>query len=268
MSRITGALVDWIGQYPGDAVDPTVHAVLLDIVAGALEQPFMSHLTKELVRIENSLESAIDVDASWSLDPNKDSSSVKRSSSSSQLVLEQEGVYDLDPSVAPSEKSIALRKTATVGTNATTATSGTTGSASDPTSSVPSLGTMGSDDVPASTLKRAAAAGVPALTPTPMMRNPSLVGMGLGEDFGNSKWAHAFGVVVNADARVFAVDLTRMQWERFKTLRVSEDSCMGIVYTCSHADGQPRDVLRHDLGKEEQDPVAKAILFFNHLSRW
>lgn len=69
------------------------------------------------------------------------------------------------------------------------------------------------------------------------------------DDTGASKWASAVQTLLTTDPRTFAAELTKMQWELFSSIR-------------------PRDILRHDLGKEEEGPVGKAIDFFNHLSRW
>nr|XP_019010932.1 uncharacterized protein I206_04237 [Kwoniella pini CBS 10737]OCF49713.1 hypothetical protein I206_04237 [Kwoniella pini CBS 10737] len=69
------------------------------------------------------------------------------------------------------------------------------------------------------------------------------------DEMGFHKWAQAFNLVTNMDPRSFAVELTKLQWNLFTAIR-------------------PRDVLRHDLGKETNGPVGKAILFFNHISRW
>ncbi|ORY34095.1 ras guanine nucleotide exchange factor domain-containing protein [Naematelia encephala] len=77
----------------------------------------------------------------------------------------------------------------------------------------------------------------------------SRFGLGGNDDVGFPRWTAAWTYVVQQDANDFAMELTRMQWELFSAIR-------------------PRDVFRHDFGKEQDDPVGKSILFFNHISRW
>lgn len=70
-----------------------------------------------------------------------------------------------------------------------------------------------------------------------------------GDDTGHQRWSQAFHAVLQMDPYTFALELTRMQWEMFSVIR-------------------PRDVLRHDLGKERDEPVSRSIDFFNHVARF
>ncbi|BEI89643.1 uncharacterized protein CcaverHIS019_0210050 [Cutaneotrichosporon cavernicola] len=69
------------------------------------------------------------------------------------------------------------------------------------------------------------------------------------DESGHRKWSSAINALMHMEPHHFALELTLMQWELFAAIR-------------------PRDVFRHDFGKERDDPVGRSIDFFNHLSRW
>lgn len=69
------------------------------------------------------------------------------------------------------------------------------------------------------------------------------------DETGHRKWSSAINALLHMDPQHFALELTLLQWELFAAIR-------------------PRDVFRHDFGKERDDPVGRSIDFFNHLSRW
>lgn len=80
----------------------------------------------------------------------------------------------------------------------------------------------------------------------------------------SAQWTAAVQWIMNNEPLHFAVELTRIQWELFLSIRVS----LPRPSTCIELTGQPRDVFRHDMGKEPNTPVGQSIAFFNRVSRW
>lgn len=61
--------------------------------------------------------------------------------------------------------------------------------------------------------------------------NPRLLDLvpqtvGPANDFGFVRWSNAWNTFMKYDARTFALDLTRMQWQRFEMIRVSQEKCL------------------------------------------
>jgi hypothetical protein len=215
--RITGGLIDWTSRYPGDVVDEDTQSLFRELVATTLRHTFMAHLAAELVQIEQTLYSIIDVDRSWALGGRSSSSRNNDdplpSSTGTELVIDNDVLYELDSSVTRSD-SERLTKESTPSTKSM---------------STSSLGGFDTD----SAMSMSMSAGLGAAAP-PLPRNGSRSGSGSesrlmsgwtaddrGEDLGFARWAHAFAFVVNSDPRVFAVELTRMQWRLFSDIRVS-----------------------------------------------
>ena len=211
--RITGALVKWSHAYPGDLKDDQTHALFLRIIHLNLKHTFMAHMTEDLVKVEQNLDNVVDVDTSWTIKVKSGSLAL---SSTSELVIDTEVLYDFDSAIEKSSISTPFKES--------------TGSVSSTS--------LAADANESGSLPRNRSGSEPRY-PLDLRQ----------EDAGPSKWTGAVQTVLAAEPRTFAAELTRMQWELFSSIR-------------------PRDVLRHDLGKEKEGPVGKAIDFFNHLSRW
>nr|XP_019046284.1 hypothetical protein I302_05027 [Kwoniella bestiolae CBS 10118]OCF25214.1 hypothetical protein I302_05027 [Kwoniella bestiolae CBS 10118] len=242
MMKMTGALVDWTTRYPGDLQDSSTQSIFKDILAFILHHTFMAHLTGELIMVEHSLSEVMDLDQSWSLRNTnthaKSSASILSNNFKTELVIDTEVLYEYPNSSL--EKGIILedeppdtpfsKDTHDVPNHSTRSVS---------TSSLP----MENGKSHSSSDNHTNDNGKEKMGPHSHVSDETGMGMGF------HKWAQAFNVVLNMDARSFAVELTKLQWNLFAAIR-------------------PRDVLRHDLGKETDGPVGKAILFFNHISRW
>lgn len=215
VSRITGGLIDWTSRYPGDVVDEDTQSLFRELVAIILRHAFMAHLAAELVQIEQTLYSTVDIDRSWALGGRLPSSRKNDdplpSSTGTELVIDNDVLYELDSSATPSE-SERLTKESTPSTKSM---------------STSSLGGFDTDSAMSMSV------GLGTAVP-PLPRNGSGSGSGSesrlmgawtaddrGEDLGFARWAQAFAFVVNSDPRVFAVELTRMQWGLFSDIRVS-----------------------------------------------
>ncbi|WWC94144.1 hypothetical protein V866_000983 [Kwoniella sp. B9012] len=240
MMKITGALVDWTTRYPGDLQDLSTQSIFKEILAFILHHTFMAHLTGELIMVEHSLSEVVDLDQSWSVQNTnanaKSSASILSDSTNTELVIDTEVLYEFTDSSL--EKGIMLED--------------------EPPDTPFSKDTHGVPNHHSTSARSVSTSSLP------MENSKSNTNSDGGsnqkdsrvnshthatDEMGFHKWAQAFNVVVNMDPRSFAVELTKMQWALFTTIR-------------------PRDVLRHDLGKETDGPVGKAIMFFNHISRW
>ncbi|WVF71424.1 hypothetical protein IAT40_006228 [Kwoniella sp. CBS 6097] len=238
MMKVTGALVDWTTRYPGDLHDSQTQGYFKEILALILHHTFMAHLTGELIMVENSLSETIDLDQSWSLHTSSPPSAGSQPSViGTELVLDSEVLYEFDSSLDKSEPPTPLKERTHSARSVSTSSLALESdhhhrkrSGSDPRIGgiVTSLGS-GSDD--------------------------KVGGHGHGhgqqvfDEMGYHRWAGAINMVTSMDPRAFATELTRMQWELFTCIR-------------------PRDVFRHDFGKETSGPVGESISFFNHISRW
>ncbi|KAL7421852.1 hypothetical protein Q5752_003623 [Cryptotrichosporon argae] len=250
LMKITGALIDWTSQYPGDLAGEPTQAVFRETLAFALRHTFMAHLTADLVAIEAGLVDVVDLDASWSLRPDGNPAAPSvTGSSAAELVLDHDVLYELDSgsssrldkagsarTVEKDEPASSMRSTRTVSTTSLNAEPAEaeylmarTDSATSDAEPRPSNGASAYER------SRSNQSGVPS--------------SGLGDDAGWHRWNYAMTLVVGSDPRHFAMELTRMQWELFADIRA-------------------RDVFRHDFGREKDDPVGRSITFFNHLSRW
>ncbi|OCF42931.1 hypothetical protein I317_03282 [Kwoniella heveanensis CBS 569] len=238
MMKITGALVDWTTRYPGDLQDGQTQGHFKEILALILHHTFMAHLTGELIMIENSLSETVDVDQSWSLHTaSPPSTSSRPSVIDSELVLDSEVLYEFDSSLDKSEPPTSMKERTHSARSVSTSSLALESDQQHRrkrSGSDPRLGAIttsigsGSDD--------------------------KLGGHSHGQaqafdEMGYHRWAGAINMVISMDPRAFATELTRMQWELFTCIR-------------------PRDIFRHDFGKETNGPVGESIMFFNHISRW
>jgi len=184
-----------------------------------LKYPFLGHITSELVITEQALDQVVDLDQSWSLE-RAESQSVENTPQTppeaNEVVLDQEEELDDETSSISKDKPRSTRTMSTASLNTDADNYPRRPVSSDRT-------TDSSSDISRSVYS--------------------------GDDIGHQRWSSAITAVLHMDAHVFALELTRMQWELFTAIR-------------------PRDVLRHDLGKERDEPVGRSIEFFNHVSRW
>ncbi|WWD17365.1 hypothetical protein CI109_101806 [Kwoniella shandongensis] len=227
LMKLTGAVIDWTTQYPGDLQDPSTQSLFRDILALVLKYTFMAHLTGDLISVEQSLFEVVDIDQSWSIHASAPPSAI--STTGTELVIGSEVLYDFDSTLGKSDSNVSVIKAKT-STHA--GSSGSTSSVNVPRE--PSHRTRSNSEPRLNS----------ALSPT---ADDTLVHT--LDETGYARWAGAVNLVLSSDPKAFATELTRMQWELFVAIR-------------------PRDVFRHDFGKETDGPVGKSILFFNHISRW
>jgi hypothetical protein len=202
MSRITGALIDWTARYPGDLADDVTQSMFREMLAMILRHTFMAHLAADLVQIEQSLYSAVDIDRSWGLSApatsNLNVDDSLPSATSTELVIDNDVLYDFESIVGTSESERP-------------------GKESTPSSksiSTSSLG-LGLEAESAAVIHHARrrSGSDPRLLDGYAVEERS-------EDVGFARWSHAFAFVINSDPRMFAVELTRMQWSLFVQIRV------------------------------------------------
>nr|WVH01957.1 ras guanyl-nucleotide exchange factor [Naematelia aurantialba] len=293
LMRMTGALLEWTKRYPGDLASEQTRGLFRDVVDLLLKHTFMAHLTADLVSVQGSIMDVVDLDASWSFGEKRAAPSI--TSTSTGLDVDRELSDDVDAldfgdkEKTPSSRTVSTaslvvggdlqaslhdgsdKKTsldtgsnlsASLHTDLQTSLSrGSNLSASLRGDLHPSLSRGSSLRAPASSPKSPNGSAVQLKRSNTRSRTKlgrgsaadsaaSVSRFGLGDDdLGFSQWASAWAYVVQQDANDVAVNLTRMQWALFAAIR-------------------PRDVFRHDLGKEKDGPVGQSILFFNHISRW
>ncbi len=66
-SRMTGALAEWTGTYPGDLEDDTTQACVREILAIILRHVSLASLAADLSLVEANMFEARDVDRTWAL---------------------------------------------------------------------------------------------------------------------------------------------------------------------------------------------------------
>jgi hypothetical protein len=94
--RMTGALVDWLKEYPGDLCDPEATRLFKAILAHVVDYFFMAHLTVELIMIEDGIPIYTDFDISWSLKPASSSNIETKSNINAPQELVVDSMYELD----------------------------------------------------------------------------------------------------------------------------------------------------------------------------
>ncbi|KAK8864337.1 hypothetical protein IAR55_001584 [Kwoniella newhampshirensis] len=230
LMKLTGALIDWTTQYPGDLQDLSTRALFRDILAIALNYTFMAHLTADLVRVERTFPEIVDLDQSWSM---RSTSGPSNDSAPSTELVNRNVSYELESDTGKSEVEIPLTREQT----------STTANSSRSTSSV-GYDCGSSQRTRSESHLRSGSSPFRSLS---VRSDDSL--MYSVDDPGFSRWSVAVNLVLTSDPKSFATELTRMQLELFSAIR-------------------PRDVFRHDFGKETDGPVGRSISFFNHVSRW
>ncbi|WVR07009.1 hypothetical protein IAU60_004048 [Kwoniella sp. DSM 27419] len=255
--KLTGALVDWTARYPGDLEDESTQSEFRSMLSLILDITYLAHLTGELIMVELSLVEVVDLDRSWSLRPPPTSlppmipppptprPSVESPSSASeppvalphakaQSLMVECGVMD-DYDSGPGESEAP-----------------TPSHDRTPSSRSVSMSSLALDRE----LKRASTAsgslderfGTRSLgsgSSTAVADDMASISVGGGYH----RWTRAVHMLLTMESPALATELTRLQWNIFARIR-------------------PRDILRHDLGKETDGPVGRSITFFNHLSRW
>ncbi|WVQ82300.1 hypothetical protein IAT38_004428 [Cryptococcus sp. DSM 104549] len=273
LMKLAGALIDWTTSYPGDLVTPQTAYHFADIISLLLKHTFMAHLLSDLITVQHSLPDIIDLDQSWSRRPADAASHT--STAGTELVIDSEVLYDFDSVKSAEgqgdgegdEDSARGGRMGSLGRKAGSMRSAETSSltGSDPKAGVVGVFPVPHDAASVSSEERPQpphdtnqqqqpqkqAVRPPRSASVP--RGPNAApqpGLALaGEDMADARWGAAVNMVLRMDQRAFATELTRMQWELFAAIR-------------------PRDVFRHDFGKETSGPVGKSIMFFNHVSRW
>ncbi|KAK4687572.1 hypothetical protein P7C73_g2543, partial [Tremellales sp. Uapishka_1] len=241
LMKMTGALIDWTARYPGDLASADTQSIFHELLNLILKYTFMAHLTVDLVAVEQSLPGVIDIDSSWSIKklPSLSlvSHSPEESRSASELMVDGELIYELESSL----DKVSIDSPA-----------------SKHTHSSKSMSTTSLIEADAAAMMRKRSGSDPRLmdftTNSTSISEGSASSSGprsthSNEEVGNGRWAPAVLFVMTSDPKQFAMDITRLQWELFSAIR-------------------PRDIFRHDFGKETDDPVGKSIAFFNYLSRW
>ena len=194
--RLTGALIDWTSRYPGDIAGTTTQEMFREALGVLLKQTFMSHLTVDLVLIENSLFEVTDIDASWSVKATGIKSSLP-SSSQTELYLDGEVLYDFESPMGKSELSTPI----------------TTKNPSTRTLSSASIGVE-----PQIEAKRSRSASDPRLASFP---SDEIKLEHLMDEGSTGRWAIAYNQIMTTDSRTFAIELSKMQWQLFVAIRVS-----------------------------------------------
>jgi hypothetical protein len=252
MIRITGQLIDWVAEYPGDLADEATRDVYQDYQNAALQYTFMAHLTAELVHLDADLHGARDIDFSWCISnpANKpktpsDSNGSTLANDGPQLEMPAQGVSlastpadtPLDESApnirrqVDSDTSLVTPSTRsdTTPANSIHASSGTTGMNGSPAPPLPGSKMRQS----AEAMRSVSSSSVSLGSQHAVYRHPSGSGAsGTGMSAGNvgasgledgtaAQWAAAFSLVADGDVRGFAVELTKMQWKVFMAIRVS-----------------------------------------------
>lgn len=231
LMKITSSLVLWTTRYPGDLADAETQAIFRDLLAIMLQYSFLAHLTVELVKVEQGLNDVVDIDRSWACGSGSHHTpptpttippttpADPDASTTIELVVDKEHMFD-EPEEMNGNLSVSH-------------------SLEKPTSTR----SMSSSNLSVD------AVGRPSEHSSSLSDSNSDFNRPIGSDPHSQRWASAINTIISMDAHVFAVELTKIQWQMFMNIR-------------------PRDILRHDIGKERDDPVGLSIEFFNHLSRW
>ena len=179
-------------------MDLSTRDLFQKVISLLLKHTFMAHLTADLVIVEESLlEGIVDVDASWSIRPGKSSETASTAPSTIQteILLDTEMLYDYDAnSVGRSEPE-------------TPPTEGHT----------PSLRTMSTASIAMDGKAENSQRGASDLGST---LSHDRVHRGIGDVSG--KWTGAVGYLLTTDPKLFATELTMMQWQIFSNIRVSK----------------------------------------------
>ena len=194
---MTGAMVDWLKEYPGDLCDPEATRLFKAILAHVVDYFFMAHLTIELIMIEDGIPIYVDLDSSLSLKPTSSSNPDTTTNITPQeLVIDS--MYELDimspTDLDDHELDAPLKRLP------------------------PSTGSLLVDEETSLIMERR------------LSNSDSRVALSSHSDKDKksyierekpSEWSAAVGWVMNHDPLEFAAELTSMQWDLFVTIRVS-----------------------------------------------
>jgi hypothetical protein len=201
--RMTGALIDWLKDYPGDLCDPEATRLFKEILGHVVDYFFMAHLTVELSMIEDAIPIYVDLDISWAKRPIGSLPLAHPSTDGPRdLDLVVDGIYDLDMMSPISEIDTHTQ------TPVKKYSASSTSLLMDEEASVVmerKLSGSGSDSRLALSLS---------------MSDKRSLGSSSTGDASHVQWAGAVHWVMGHEPLEFAVELTRMQWDLFLTIRV------------------------------------------------
>ncbi|WVO16238.1 hypothetical protein L204_103909 [Cryptococcus depauperatus] len=238
LMKLTGAIIDWTTYNLGDLACPNTQSHFLAIISLLLKHTFMAHLLSDLIAVQNSMPQAVDIDQSWSL---KASSRCENATFSdpvrgAEAASDNEVLNDINQ-----RNGSANAGKGSIGRNACSSHSISTNSLAleevRPTQHPNHIFT----EHPSESFEYSQSSSRESGSKIDIAQ--------VNDEEAEARWGNAVNMVLRMDPKAFATELTRMQWALFMSIR-------------------PRDIFRHDLGKEIDGPVAKAISFFNHISRW
>lgn len=240
-NRMTGAIIDWVQAYPGDLCDVETTRLFRLILDSITEHTFMAHLTVELIDIDKRIPTFTDPDKSWALRPPGSISMSNRRKSMmmpDELVLGDDLLYELDTdhSLSRSEVNTPIKDRGASTSSLQVAEEASAIMNRVTSASESKLATVSSmSDKDNKSIYSGSASASPSAS--------------AASDGSPVQWTAAVSWIMNNQPEHFASELTRLQWDLFSAIR-------------------PRDVFRHDLGKESDTPVGRSIVFFNRVSRW
>lgn len=211
---MTGALIEWTTTYPGDLEDETTQAVFRETLAIVLRHPSLASLASDLSLVEANLFEAKDVDRTWALKTGRGGGSSRpatpRSISGSSIRLARQsprlrnGDSPTSPPGGTRPNSVALPP--------------------NPESEPAPSATASRVSLTSPSRPSSSASNV-RLMRTPSSSRP---GTSHGDSAGKHDqmphyWTQAFTFVISTDPRSFALELTKLQWELFRAVRVSLD---------------------------------------------
>jgi hypothetical protein len=238
--RMTGALVDWLKEHPGDLCDPEATRLFKAILAHVVDYFFMAHLTVELIMIEDGIPIYTDFDISWSLKPassfNPDTNTNTNINAPQELVIDS--MYELDimspTDLDDHEIDTPLKRLG------------------------PSTGSLLVDEETSVIMERRLS-GSESRVALSSHSDRDKDKKSFIERENPSEWSAAVGWVMNHDPLEFAAELTRMQWDLFVTIRVSPLYFISIMKMMTDdRDGMYLDMI---LGKRKIRLLGRLLLF-------
>jgi len=194
---MTGALIDWLKDYPGDLCDPEATRLFKEILAHVVDYFFMAHLTVELSMIEDAIPIYVDLDTSWAKKPVELAQFQPVTNVPRDLDLVADG-YDLDVMSPISEVDTPIKKY------------------SHSTASL-----LMSEEASVVMERKLSGSGSDSkLALSLSLSDKRSLGSSSTGDTGHVHWAGAVHWVMGHEPMEFAVELTRMQWDLFLTIRV------------------------------------------------
>lgn len=213
-SRIGGTIIEWLQDYPGDLCEPETIPIFQSIIKSVEGYMFMAHLVVELTMFEEALPIYVDLDTSWSVKPISAADTLTERQSTilppGELKLDEGVMYDLDANLSHSENGCSPVKARQYPHGSTASLLMNEGA-----SVMMGRNFSGSDSKLAST--------------TTMSDKKSVSSTSISD--GPTQWATAVQWIMNNEPLHFAVELTRIQWELFMSIRVSNSSCSNVQRT-------------------------------------